>query len=81
MKGNGTTQFVKALRKIKPPGVGITTCTVEATSPWAFRLSGSNLLLDADDVAVLEHVSPGMGDTLLLLASEDGQTYYGLGVI
>lgn len=81
MKGNGTTQLVKALRGIGKPGVGITTGTVITTEPLAVRLSGSNLMLDAEDVAVLKHVVCAAGDVLLLLVSADGQAYYALGVM
>lgn len=81
MKGNGTTQFVKAVRGLKQPGVTITTGTVIEADPLSVRLSGSNLMLDADDVALLQHITPTVGDTVLLLVSDDGQTYYALGVI
>jgi hypothetical protein len=81
MKGNGTSQLVAALRGIKQPGLSITTGTVAQAEPLLVRLSGSNLLLNGDDVDMLKHISPADGDTLLLLVSEDGQQYYALGVM
>lgn len=79
MKGNGTTQLVNAIRGIGRPGLTVTTGTVIQADPLFVRLTGSNLLLDGDDVDVLKHVTPEAGDTLLLLVSEDGQQYTALG--
>ena len=81
MKGNGTTELVKALRRIQSPGLTVTTGTVVSTSPMSVRLSGTNLLLDAEDVEVLAHVNPSEGDVLLILVASDGQAYYALGVL
>ena len=80
MKGNGTTELVKALRKLSPAGISAITGVVEQADPLLVRLTGSNLLLDAGDIDVLKHVSPAEGDTLFLLAMVEGQSYVALGV-
>ena len=81
MKGNGTSQLISALRGVQRPGLTITTGVVAQSDPLRVRLSGSNLMLDGGDIAMLKHVSAVGGDTLLMLVSDDGQAYYALGVL